>query len=172
MVIDMKDFHKIFPSREFQEYLAQLKKTSWGGIAGAIWGITSSVASELGGGAKGILEDRGAYLPRDQVFKTNRSITVRTPFGNLDMSSNVLKGLKGAGTTLGIAGLAYTGYQAVQDWRNGKRYSAIARIAVTAVAAGVSRAPYVGVPLSLGIGVADAIWGEEFYEWVEEEMSK
>jgi hypothetical protein len=53
------------------------------------------------------------------------------------------------------------------DIQNGKYYSAGARTAVYGVAAGVVAIPIVGWGVSAGIGLADAIWGEKIYNWVE-----
>jgi RHS repeat-associated protein len=43
-----------------------------------------------------------------------------------------------------------------------------ARVGVQSVAIGAAFIPVVGWGVSIGIGVADAIWGEDFYNWLDE----
>ena len=53
------------------------------------------------------------------------------------------------------------------DFSDGHYKSGAARIAVGALAAGAVFIPVVGWGVSLGIGVADAVWGDDFYNWLE-----
>jgi len=71
--------------------------------------------------------------------------------------------------TKGIAevNIAATRIAATKDYVNGRYKSGTARIAVWGFAAGISIVPGVGWGIALGIGVADAIWGERFYNYVE-----
>ena len=40
------------------------------------------------------------------------------------------------------------------------------KLAVQGVAVGASFVPGVGWGVALGIGLADAIWGDDFYNWI------
>jgi RHS repeat-associated protein len=87
-----------------------------------------------------------------------------------DASINDLKYVKSfkvVGKTLVVAGAALTSYEIYRDWDEGKYYRAGARIVVFGAAAGAVAIPIVGWGVSAGIGLADAIWGEQFYNWVE-----
>jgi hypothetical protein len=86
------------------------------------------------------------------------------------IKANITKGLKGAGKITGVAGVVITGVQATNDIIEGEYYSAGARVAVWGAAAGAAAIPVVGWGLAIGIGVADVIWGEQFYNWVETTM--
>jgi RHS repeat-associated protein len=41
------------------------------------------------------------------------------------------------------------------------------RVVVQAVGAGATFVPFVGWGLSLGIGIADLVWGEDLYKWID-----
>jgi hypothetical protein len=41
------------------------------------------------------------------------------------------------------------------------------RVAVQGIAAGAAFVPGIGWGLSLGIGIADAVWGDDFYNWID-----
>jgi hypothetical protein len=58
------------------------------------------------------------------------------------------------------------------DVYEGKYYSAGARTTVAAVAIGCSFIPGAGWAVAGGIGIAEAIWGDQFYNFVENQMTK
>nr|WP_320117921.1 hypothetical protein [uncultured Marinifilum sp.] len=131
---------------------------------------TFSVMGAAGSGAKAILDNRGAYMPRGQIYKVNKPVTVRTPVVNINTTSKVLNTTRVAGKVCVVAGVVTTGISVYNDIDNGDYYSAGTRTAVYGVAAGVAFIPVVGWGLSIGIGVADAVWGDQFYNWVETKM--
>jgi hypothetical protein len=88
---------------------------------------------------------------------------------NGNIASNA-KYLKGAGKLLGFAGTAITLYQSVDEFRNGRNVAGGARLAVAGVATAAAFIPGVGWGITLGIGLADAIWGDDFYNYLEEEF--
>lgn len=139
------------------------------GLAGVGFGI----AETAGDWAEKIMNNRGAYLPKSKRFspKTLPPI-IRSPFGNYEISPKVMSGLRGVGKALGWAGMVLTGIQVRDDYLN-KRYAvAGARVAVAGLAYGVTFIPYVGWVLAIGIGVADYIWGDKFYNWVDNKASE
>mgnify|MGYP002387774712 CR=1 FL=1 len=139
-----------------------------GGHSATDWlGLTSSVADPIGGGADKILINRGAYMPRGGIYKANIPITVRTPIVNINTTSKVLNGVRVVGKVAVVTSVLATGYQVGKDIQNGKYYSAGTRVAVAGIAAGASFIPVVGWGVALGIGVADFVWGDEFYNYVE-----
>ncbi|PKQ63383.1 hypothetical protein BZG02_08330 [Labilibaculum filiforme] len=131
---------------------------------------TFSVMGAAGSGSKAILDNRGAYMPRGQIYKVNKPVTVRTPVVNINTTSKVLNTTRVAGKVCVVAGVVTTGISVYNDIDNGDYYSAGTRTAVYGVAAGVAFIPVVGWGLSIGIGVADAVWGDQFYNWVETKM--
>lgn len=84
-----------------------------------------------------------------------------------------VKGVKVVGKVLVVAGTAATMYEAYDDaFNKGSYYSAGTRLAVAGVAAGAAFIPFVGWGIAGGIGIADAIWGDQFYNWVELNMGQ
>ena len=53
------------------------------------------------------------------------------------------------------------------DFVDGRYKSGGARVAVWGVAAGAAFIPVAGWAISAGIGIADAIWGDDFYNYIE-----
>jgi len=81
-----------------------------------------------------------------------------------------LKGAKMASKAAGVVGVGVTVYQAGSDIADGRYYSAGTRVAVAGVAAGAAFIPVVGWGVTIGIGVADAVWGDQFYDYVENKL--
>ncbi|GMQ30627.1 hypothetical protein Aconfl_32700 [Algoriphagus confluentis] len=133
-------------------------------------GLAGTIGEPIGGGAKGILDNRGAYMPRGQIYGMNKEITVRTPIANINTTSRVLNYVRVGGKVIGVAGVVATSYQVYGDIDGGRYYSAGTRAAVFGVAAGATFVPVVGWGLAAGIGVADYIWGNQFYNYIENRM--
>ena len=69
--------------------------------------------------------------------------------------------------TLRGRNFALTGYQVYGDFSQGNYYAGGTRMAVAGVAAGAAFIPFIGWGVTIGIGIADAIWGDQFYNYVE-----
>lgn len=65
-------------------------------------------------------------------------------------------------------GLAISG--ARKDYLADHKKKAAARIVVSTITLFSSTIPVVGPFVSVGLGLADAIWGEQFYDWIEQEF--
>jgi hypothetical protein len=100
----------------------------------------------------------------------NKEITLRTPITNINTTAKVLNYARVGGKVLGVAGVVSTGVQVYGDWDKGKYYSAGTRAAVFGVGAGAALIPVVGWGVVAGIGVADYVWGDQFYNFVENQM--
>lgn len=75
--------------------------------------------------------------------------------------------LKGVSTALNIVGGVTVAADAMNDINNGHGAKAAAR-SVTFLAVTLSaRIPYVGPFVSVSLGIADAFYGERFYDWVD-----
>jgi RHS repeat-associated protein len=131
--------------------------------------LSSDLWAPVGNGADNILRNRGAYMPRGEIYRVNKPITVRTPLFNVNTTSKVLKYARVGGKVLGAANILATGYEISQDWNDGKYKSASARATVYGVAAGAAFIPVVGWGVSIGIGVLDYMYGDEFYNWLEKQ---
>jgi RHS repeat-associated protein len=71
-----------------------------------------------------------------------------------------LKGVSIVGTAVSVISAGATLYQHPTAGN-------ATRAAVQGVAIGASFIPVVGWGLSLGIGIADAVWGDDFYNWID-----
>jgi hypothetical protein len=76
---------------------------------------------------------------------------------------------KGVGKVLGVAGFGVTLYQAGSEFSNGRNVAGTARLAVAGIAAGVAFIPVAGWFIAGGIAIADAIWGDKFYNYLQNE---
>lgn len=59
-----------------------------------------------------------------------------------------------------------TGYDVITNPTAGN----VTSLTVKSIAVGAAFIPVAGWGVSLGIGVADAIWGDQFYNWVDEQF--
>ena len=77
-----------------------------------------------------------------------------------------VKGVKAMGKVFNIANAGMTAWACYSDIQEGHYVSASTRGIVWGIAAGVF-IPGVGWVVAGSIGVADAIWGDDFYKWIE-----
>ena len=144
-------------SNQVENFLFSLSKASF----------ALAAISAVGDNAGDILSNRSLYdIGRN--IPNGRVVTVRTPVGNFDTQAKYLKGLKKAGQASSILGVFITGGLVINDYSKGKYYKGSARLGVAAIELGTARIPYGGPFISLGITAADCIWGDQFYEWVED----
>ena len=78
--------------------------------------------------------------------------------------------MKGVGRTIGALNVGITAYQTYNDVYNGHYYAAGTRVLIASVAAGAAFIPVVGWGVTIRIGIADAIWGDKFYGYVESKL--
>ena len=74
------------------------------------------------------------------------------------------------GKALNKISAATTLYDAATDVYNGHMKKAGARLVVATATYASNFIPVVGSFISVGLGLADAIWGEQFYDWVEQDL--
>jgi len=84
-----------------------------------------------------------------------------------------VKGVKAAGKVLVVGGVVATGYEVYDDvFNKGNYYSAGTRATVLGIGLAATAIPVAGWAVAGGIGLADAIWGDQFYNWVELNLRK
>lgn len=138
-----------------------------------ITGITTTVADPVKAWSERVMDDRGKYKPRQMRFKSNNpDIILRNPFFNVQVPAWVMNWTRILGKGLTALGNFMTLANVALDIWNGRNVRAAARSGVWLLAYGVSFIPYIGWALALGIGIADAIWGDKFYDWVETQCSE
>jgi len=79
--------------------------------------------------------------------------------------ANILKYAKNLGYLGAAAGVGVATYQLIEKPTLGNA----TRLAVQGAAIGVAFIPVVGWGVSLGIGAADLIWGDQFYNWIDKQ---
>jgi len=68
---------------------------------------------------------------------------------------------------LGYFGAGINTYLAVDQYLENPSAGNATRVAVQGLAIGTAFIPGVGWVISLSIGAADMIWGDEFYNWID-----
>ncbi len=107
----------------------------------------------------------GKYIHKGQVYWQGNYSGVTNSMKN---SLSTAKVVKATGRTLGVLSAGVTLYQAGSDFKDGRYKSGSARLAVGAFATGAAiLIPGIGWGVAIGIGVADAIWGDDFYNMLE-----
>jgi RHS repeat-associated protein len=92
----------------------------------------------------------------------------KAPVKDIAKYTSNLKYLKGFGKVAGVAGPLVSVYQIGDEFSNERYKAAGARAIVAGVAAGAVFIPGVGWGVAIGVGVIDAVWGDDFYNWLEE----
>lgn len=105
-----------------------------------------------------------------EAFKTVDPITKEMKSA-VDMAK-AASFVKTAGKCFVVADAAVTGLTALEDIRTHKYASATARVVVTGVTIGIALVPGVGPVIAFGIGMADALWGQQFYDYVQDIYDK
>jgi hypothetical protein len=80
-----------------------------------------------------------------------------------ETGANVLKYAKGLGYVGAAVGVGISAYQMIEDPTIGNA----TRLVVQSVAIGAAFIPVVGWGISIGISAADSIWGNQFYNWID-----
>ncbi len=138
-------------------------------------GIGMSFSGVVGDGIHNIMVDRGKYLARNASSITGKSysiqkmgdIVIRSRIGNVITNAKYLNYARISGRALGVVGSAYGIVTAGVDIINNPTAGNCTKLAIRSFAVGAAFIPVVGWGVSLGIGMADAIWGDEFYDWID-----
>jgi hypothetical protein len=93
--------------------------------------------------------------PTQQAWRTTNTLG--------KTGAQYLKYSKGLGVVGNVVGVTSAGVQLIQNPTAGNA----TRLAVQGVAIGAAFIPVVGWGVSLGIGAADLIWGDDFYNWID-----
>ena len=83
-----------------------------------------------------------------------------------------MKYAKSLGNAVSLINSGITLVQAKQDFNDGKKIVASARLCVLYVSVLTDFIPVVGPVLSVGIGLTDAVYGDDFYNYLNEKYYK
>jgi RHS repeat-associated protein len=85
------------------------------------------------------------------------------PTGLDKQAQKVFNGVKGVGAATAVVGMASAGVELYQNPTTGNA----TKLAVQTIAAAVNFIPVIGTGLSLAISIADLIWGEKLYNYID-----
>ncbi|MGQ1910792.1 hypothetical protein ACT3CE_13510 [Marinifilum sp. RC60d5] len=160
------------PTQSIGSENTQNNTFDWGGATGV--GMTG--AGILGDRIHNVMLDRGKYLPRTcktllgkpyGIRKTGE-IVLRSRIANLAINAKYLNYARVGGKALGVVGAAASIVPAGYDVITSPSAGNVTSLAVKTIAVGVAFIPVVGWGVALGIGVADAVWGDQLYNWIDE----
>ncbi len=117
-------------------------------VASAVNGYATAVGTEAAGVEAALKQGIGAAEDLGKVGKVAKGIA------------------KGVGN---VAAIVNIGSAALQ-WVEKPTYGSGTRVAVQGLAIAATSIPFVGWGVSIGIGVADIIWGDDFYNWIDEKV--
>lgn len=140
-------------------------------LGGSLWkaspAITLDVIETFGKRSQAILDDRGKYYAPNAIYKMDVPVTVRLPIGNMEVTTKILNVARVGGKWVGVVGNVVEVVNIYNAYENGNHYEAGARIVInTAQIAIASAIPGVGWAIALGIGAAEAVWGDELYNYL------
>ncbi|WP_277633341.1 RHS repeat-associated core domain-containing protein [Avrilella dinanensis] len=149
-----QEFYNSTLLHEIEELVIQANGNSNGG------GTRSSSDSEIDWAQ--VNQDINAFGVANGV-KTGL-IDMAAEAGELSKGTqNYLKAFRGVGYLAAGINVGYAGYQLYENPTAGNA----TRLAVQGLAIGAAFIPVVGWAISLGIGAADMIWGDQLYEWID-----
>ena len=124
--------------------------------AGAVMGMTSEVLE------KGVQQGEkfAEGMAKSGAMGSEEASQLAGLANQAGALGKTLKGVSIAGTVISV------GSAALQFAQHPTAGSAT-RLAVQGVAIGASFIPVLGWGVSLGIGIADTIWGDDFYKWID-----
>lgn len=125
------------------------------------------LATEVAEGVSGATIIPDAALNFIEKTKTGRFLSNGLRHISKAELASTMKLAKPLTRGIAIINLAATGTAVANDLSDGNFKSAGARVVVASVAAAAVFIPGIGWGVSIGIGVADAIWGDDFYNYVQ-----
>lgn len=140
-------------------------------LGGSLWkagaSITLNVIESLGSVSTQILDDRGSYYAPGAIYEMDMPITVRLPMANMNVSTKILNVARVGGKWVGVVGDMIDFVEIGTATVDGRYYEAGAKFTRAAAQVAVATlVPGVGWAIALGIGGAEAIWGDDLYEYL------
>ena len=110
-----------------------------------------------------VIDEMWNYAARDKLgMSATQEVTAADYEKAFDKNmAKFSKGVRILNKSLSYVDAALSIHDAYQDWEEGKSTRALARLGGAAVVYGSAFIPVVGPFISLGLGIANAIWGDE-----------
>lgn len=146
-------------------------------FAGGIFAETAISLLDIGSdGVKGIMLDRGKYMPYNTRTVTGKwtrmqkvgDITIRSRFWNFTANAKMLNAFRIGGKVLGTAGTVISLGTASYDVIKKPNTKTITSAATKCAIVGLAFIPVCGWAIALVAGIADSVYGDDFYEFVDD----
>lgn len=134
--------------------------------------FATEVAKEVGNVAiDGLGDAASTTVAKSTLYgaiSSSREVTIRTPFARIDASLKVVKSVNVALKAVGVINAVTTLVDVGSEFAAGRHKAATAKIIVAGIQTTCMFIPGPGWIVAGVIGVVDAIWGDDFYNWLEE----
>ena len=123
-----------------------------------------------------IMLDRGKYMPYNTRTITGKwvrlqktgDIVIRSKWWNFTTNAKNLNYLRIGGKILGTAGTAITLGKAIKDVGSDANVKTVSSLITKSAIVGLAFIPVYGWAIALTAGIAEGLYGDEFYDWINE----
>lgn len=123
-----------------------------------------------------IMLDRGKYMPYNTRTITGKwvrlqktgDIVIRSKWWNFATNAKNLNYLRIGGKILGTAGTVITLGKAIKDVGSDANVKTVSSLITKSAIVGLAFIPVYGWAIALTAGIAEGLYGDEFYDWINE----
>ena len=123
-----------------------------------------------------IMLDRGKYMPYNTRTITGKwvrlqktgDIVIRSKWWNFTSNAKNLNYLRIGGKILGTAGTVITLGKAIKDVGSDANVKTVSSLITKSAIVGLAFIPVYGWAIALTAGIAEGLYGDEFYDWINE----
>lgn len=123
-----------------------------------------------------IMLDRGKYMPYNTRTITGKwvrlqktgDIVIRSKWWNFTTNAKNLNYLRIGGKILGTAGTVITLGKAIKDVGSDANVKTVSSLITKSAIVGLAFIPVYGWAIALTAGIAEGLYGDEFYDWINE----
>lgn len=123
-----------------------------------------------------IMLDRGKYMPYNTRTITGKwvrlqktgDIVIRSKWWNFTTNAKNLNYLRIGGKILGTAGTVITLGKAIKDVGSDANVKTVSSLITKSAIVGLAFIPVYGWAVALTAGIAEGLYGDEFYDWINE----
>ena len=123
-----------------------------------------------------IMLDRGKYMPYNTRTITGKwvrlqktgDIVIRSKWWNFTTNAENLNYLRIGGKILGTAGTVITLGKAIKDVGSDANVKTVSSLITKSAIVGLAFIPVYGWAIALTAGIAEGLYGDEFYDWINE----
>ncbi|MBS6468556.1 hypothetical protein [Bacteroides gallinaceum] len=129
--------------------------------------------------AYNIMLDRGKYMPYNSRTITGKwvrlkktgDIVIRSKWWNFTTNAKYLNYLRIGGKVLGTTGTMITLGKAIKDVGTDANIKTVSSLITKTAIVGLAFIPVYGWAIALTAGIAEGLYGEDFYDWLNEVLN-